>query len=69
LYHVPSSIRSATHVILSLAGDGRRRKALLISCNYPGTSAALSGCCNDAVCMEYLLKNKARALACFTWHC
>jgi Caspase domain len=44
----------------SLAGDGRRRKALLIGCNYPGTSAALAGCCNDAVCMEYLLKHKAR---------
>lgn len=40
------------------AGDGRRRKALLIGCNYPGTRAALAGCCNDAVCMEYLLKTK-----------
>ena len=40
------------------AGDGRRRKALLIGCNYPGTSAKLSGCCNDAVIMEYLLKHK-----------
>jgi hypothetical protein len=46
------------HALLFAGRDGRRRKALLIGCNYPGTSAALSGCCNDAVCMEYLLRNK-----------
>lgn len=29
-----------------------------MGCNYPGTSSALGGCVNDALCMAYLLKTK-----------
>jgi hypothetical protein len=47
-----------TWLLHGFAGDGRRRKALLIGCNYPGTQSALAGCVNDAVCVEYLLKTK-----------
>ena len=27
-------------------------------CNYPGTKRQLHGCCNDAICMEYLLRHR-----------
>jgi hypothetical protein len=37
---------------------GGRKRALLIGCNYAGTSAALSGCENDARCLEYLLRTR-----------
>ncbi|KAG1659689.1 hypothetical protein FOA52_004328 [Chlamydomonas sp. UWO 241] len=39
---------------------GPRRKALLIGCGYPGTSAALKGCINDAQCMAYALKKHCK---------
>jgi Caspase domain len=45
--HVSSELRSV------IAG---RKKALIIGCTYPGSSAALGGCVNDALCMEYLLR-------------
>lgn len=35
-----------------------RKKALLIGCCYPGTSAALNGCINDVQCVEYCLKHR-----------
>lgn len=35
-----------------------RKKALLIGCCYPGTSAALNGCINDVQCIEYCLKKR-----------
>lgn len=33
-----------------------RKKALLVGCGYPGSSAALNGCINDVQCIEYCLK-------------
>lgn len=33
-----------------------RKKALIIGCTYPGSRAALGGCVNDALCVEYLLR-------------
>lgn len=38
--------------------SGKRRRALIVGCNYPGQSAELAGCINDAKCIEYLLTNK-----------
>lgn len=35
-----------------------RKKALLVGCCYPGTSAALNGCINDVQCVEYCLKHR-----------
>eukprot|EP00892_Ulva_mutabilis_P001307 jgi/Ulvmu1/11177/UM072_0013.1 len=35
-----------------------RKKALLIGCNYPGTSAELKGCCTDVQHVEYLLRSR-----------
>lgn len=37
---------------------GRRRKAVIIGCNYPGQQAELAGCINDAKCIEYMLRTK-----------
>jgi hypothetical protein len=37
---------------------GPRRKALLVGCNYLGSSSRLSGCINDARCMHHLLVNR-----------
>lgn len=37
---------------------GGRKKALLIGCNYPGTSAELRGCCTDVQHVEYLLRSR-----------
>ncbi|GMH32747.1 hypothetical protein BSKO_00581 [Bryopsis sp. KO-2023] len=34
------------------------KKALIVGCNYPRTSAELKGCINDANCMKYLLTTK-----------
>eukprot|EP00877_Chromochloris_zofingiensis_P012646 jgi/Chrzof1/7635/Cz02g31030.t1 len=33
-----------------------RKKALLVGCCYPGSSAALNGCINDVQCIQYCLK-------------
>jgi len=38
-------------------GSGRRR-ALLVACNYAGTSAALAGCINDAACLSHCLTTR-----------
>mmetsp|Transcript_29128 Transcript_29128/g.64374 ORF Transcript_29128/g.64374 Transcript_29128/m.64374 type:complete len:475 (+) Transcript_29128:180-1604(+) len=38
------------------AAAGPRRKALLVGCAYPRTSAELRGCINDAQCMAFCLK-------------
>jgi hypothetical protein len=40
------------------AGGHGRKKALLVGCCYPGTSAALNGCINDVQCIQYCLKNR-----------
>lgn len=40
------------------APSGGRKKALLVGCCYPGTSAALNGCINDVQCVEYCLKHR-----------
>lgn len=37
---------------------GRRRRAVLVGCGYPGTQSALNGCLNDVKCMQFLLKNR-----------
>ncbi len=37
---------------------GGTKRALLIGCNYSGTSAALGGCVNDAACLTHLLTTR-----------
>ena len=37
---------------------GPRKRAFICGINYLGSNARLSGCINDAKCMEYLLKSK-----------
>lgn len=36
----------------------RRRRALLIGCSYPGSSAQLNGCINDVQCIQFCLKKR-----------
>lgn len=35
-----------------------RKRALLVGCNYKGSSFALNGCINDALCVRHLLKTR-----------
>lgn len=35
-----------------------RKKAFLVGCSYPGSSAQLNGCINDVKCMKYMLETK-----------
>eukprot|EP00198_Chlamydomonas_reinhardtii_P007619 XP_001696956.1 type I metacaspase [Chlamydomonas reinhardtii] len=37
---------------------GRRRRALLVGCGYPGTREALNGCLNDVNCIKFCLMNR-----------
>jgi hypothetical protein len=46
-YQAPVGIQPATSVNANPPKPTGRKKALLVGCNYPGSSAQLNGCCND----------------------
>jgi hypothetical protein len=40
------------------AAGGTQKRALIVGCNYRGTSHALKGCINDAKCLAYCLQTR-----------
>eukprot|EP00747_Dinoflagellata_sp_TGD_P020509 gnl/TRDRNA2_/TRDRNA2_127862_c0_seq1.p1 gnl/TRDRNA2_/TRDRNA2_127862_c0~~gnl/TRDRNA2_/TRDRNA2_127862_c0_seq1.p1 ORF type:complete len:574 (-),score=74.08 gnl/TRDRNA2_/TRDRNA2_127862_c0_seq1:167-1888(-) len=54
-YQPPVKLMQAPEVDRPPPRVSGRKKALLVGCNYPGSSAQLNGCCNDVVRWSNLL--------------
>lgn len=54
----PPSYLPPTTYQPSTVPEAPRKKALLVGCGYPGTSAELKGCINDVKCLEYMLTTR-----------